>query len=272
MRAPTPTIGELIRDWRRRRRLSQLDLACEAEISTRHLSFVETGRAAPSREMVLRLTEHLEAPLRVRNQMLLAAGYAPEFPDRPLGDPGLGAARAALERLLRAHEPFPALAVDRCWNLVAANAAVAPLTAGVAAELLAPPVNVLRLSLHPQGLAPRIDNLAQWRAHLLHRLRRQFEETADPDLAALLAELLTYPAPAAPPHLSGDDQIALPLRLRGDGALLSFWSTTLVFGGPLDVTLSELILETFLPADRETGARMAALCGGRGAASSDDEG
>jgi transcriptional regulator with XRE-family HTH domain len=272
MRTPTPTIGELIRDWRHRRRLSQLDLACEADISTRHLSFVETGRAAPSREMVLRLAEHLEAPLRVRNQMLLAAGYAPAFPDRPLGDPGLGAARAMLERLLTAHEPFPALAVDRGWNLVAANAAVAPLMATVAAHLLAPPANVLRLSLHPQGLAPRIDNLGQWRAHLLHRLRRQVEETGDPDLATLQAELMTYSAPSAPLHLSGDDQIALPLRLRVDQGLLSFWSATLVFGGPLDVTLSELMLETFLPVDAETAARMAVLCGGRSVACSDDEG
>jgi transcriptional regulator with XRE-family HTH domain len=266
MRTPRPTIGELIRDWRQRRRLSQLDLACEADISTRHLSFVETGRAAPSREMVLRLAEHLDAPLRVRNQMLLAAGYAPAFPDRPLGDPALGAARAALERLLRAHEPFPALAVDRCWNLVAANAAVAALTASAAAELLAPPVNVLRLSLHPDGLARRIENLAQWRSHLLHRLHRQVEETADPDLATLHAELLTYPAPKGPRDLASDEQIALPLRIRVDHDVLSFWSTTLVFGGPLDVTLSELVLETFLPVDAETGARMAALCGGQGTA------
>jgi transcriptional regulator with XRE-family HTH domain len=272
MRSPTPTIGELIRDWRRRRRLSQLDLACDAEISTRHLSFVETGRAAPSRDMVLRLAEHLESPLRARNQMLLAAGYAPEFPDRPLSDPGLGAARAMLERLLQAHEPFPALAVDRGWNLMAANAAVAPLTASVAAHLSAPPANVLRLSLHPEGLAPRIENLAQWRAHLLHRLRRQVEETADPELATLHAELLTYPAPAAAAHHAADDQIAVPLRLRVDQGVLSFWSATLVFGGPLDVTLSELMLETFLPADAETAARMAALCGGRSAVADDDQG
>ncbi len=274
MRSPTPTIGELLRDWRQRRRLSQLDLACEAEISTRHLSFVETGRATPSREMLLRLAEHLEAPLRVRNQMLLAAGYAPEFPDRPLGDPGLGAARGALERLLRAHEPFPALAVDRLWRLVAANAAVAPLIASAAAPLLSPPVNVLRLSLHPEGLAPRIDNLGQWRAHVLHRLRRQVEETADPDLADLLADLMTYPAPPAPPRVADEDQIAVPLRLRlsGERGVLSFWSATLVFGGPLDVTLSELMLETFLPADPYTSARMAALCGTRRAASADIEG
>jgi transcriptional regulator with XRE-family HTH domain len=276
MRTPSPMIGDLIRDWRRRRRLSQLDLACEAEISTRHLSFVETGRAAPSRDMVLRLAGCLEAPLRVRNQMLLAAGYAPEYPDRPLGDPGLGGAREGIERLLRAHEPFPALAVDRCWNLQAANGAVASLMAGAAAELLAPPVNVLRLSLHPRGLAPRIDNLAQWRAHLLHRLRRQVEETADPDLDALLAELLTYPAPAPSSSSSaqpqGGDQVALPLRLRSDLGLLSFWSATLVFGGPLDVTLAELTLETFLPADAQTGARLAALLGGGKGSSGAGEG
>ena len=259
MHRSAPTVGTLIRDWRQRRRMSQLDLACEAEISARHLSFLETGRSTPSRDMVLRLADRLDTPLRARNLMLLAAGFAPTFPERALGDPGLGAARAALEQLLKAHEPFPALVVDRRWNLVAANAAIAPLVSSAAPALLQPPVNVLRLGLHPDGIAPRIDNLAQWRAHLLHRLRRQVEETADEDLAALLAELSAYPAPPDTNESVPDDQIAVPLRLKSDRGLLSFWSATMMFGGPLDVTLSELMLETFLPADAQTGARMAEL-------------
>jgi transcriptional regulator with XRE-family HTH domain len=262
MQTLAPPVGGLIRDWRLRRRMSQLDLACEAEISTRHLSFLETGRSMPSREMVLRLAEHLETPLRARNHMLLAAGYAPAFPERPFGDPALSAARAAMERLLKAHEPFPALAVDGRWNLVAANAAVSPLIASVAPALLTPPVNVLRLSLHPDGLAARIDNLGQWRAHLLHRLGRQAEDGGDAALADLLAELSAYPGPPAPPiDNRSEDLIAMPLRLHSDAGLLSFWSATLVFGGPLDVTMSELMLETFLPSDEATSRRLAKLLG-----------
>jgi transcriptional regulator with XRE-family HTH domain len=245
--------GELIRDWRQRRRMSQLDLACEAEISTRHLSFLETGRSAPSREMVLHLCEHLETPLRERNRLLLAAGFAPALPVRPMDDPDLGPARSAVERLLKAQEPYRALAVDRGWNLVSANGAVAPLIAGAAPALLEAPVNVLRLSLHPDGLASRIENLGQWRSHLLHRLRRQISETGDRGLADLHEELAAYPAP---PHTEtthrAEDLLAVPLVLRSDHGLLSFWSTTLVFGAPLDVTLSELALETFLPADEAT--------------------
>jgi transcriptional regulator with XRE-family HTH domain len=264
MDTPMPTVGALIRDWRQRRRLSQLALSCDAEISTRHLSFLETGRSAPSREMVLRLADQLDVPLRAQNRMLLAAGYAPAFPERGVGDPGLGAALAGVERLLRAHEPFPALAVDRGWTLVAGNRTAATLIASVSPRLLVPPINVLRLSLHPEGLAPRIENLAQWRAHLLHRLERQIDDTADETLAPLLAELRLYPVP--PPSravISGatEDQIAVPLRLRSDRGLLSFWSATLVFGGPLDVTVSELMLETFLPADAETAERIKGLAG-----------
>src|SRR5499426_4537715 len=178
----TQPVGNLLRKWRERRRLSQLDLACEAEISTRHLSFLETGRSLPSREMVLRLAEQLEVPLRERNVLLIAAGYAPAFPERPLGDPALQSARKAVDLVLAGHEPYPALAIDRHWTLVAANGAVNRLLAGVAAELLAPPINVLRLSLHPDGLAPRIANLAEWRQHLLERLRRQVDVSADPVL------------------------------------------------------------------------------------------
>ena len=188
-------VGELLRGWRQRRRLSQLDLALEAEISSRHLSFLETGRSQPSRDMLLHLAERLDVPLRERNVLLTAAGYAPVFAERALTDPALQAARKAVELVLKGHEPFPALAVDRHWTLVAANAAVAPLLAGADPALLAPPVNVLRLSLHPNGLAPRIENLREWRAHLLERLRRQVELTADPVLAALMDELRAYPSP-----------------------------------------------------------------------------
>lgn len=246
-------IGDHLREWRQRRRLSQLDLALDAEISARHLSFLETGRSRPSREMVLRLAERLEVPLRERNQLLLAAGYAPAYPQRPLADPVLGPARAAVEAILTGHEPYPALAVDRHWQLVAANRAVAPLLAGSAAALLAPPVNVLRLSLHPDGLAPRIANLPEWHAHVLARLAAQVEATADPVLEALLRELSALPRPAsdiaAPDRFAG---IAVPFQLVTDGGVLSFFSTTTVFGTPVDVTLAELAIEAFYPADAAT--------------------
>ena len=252
MQTPQISIGEQVRHWRQRRRLSQLDLACEAEISTRHLSFIETGRAAPSREMILHLAESLDVPLRQRNNLLLAAGFAPIFQERSLDDPALGPAREAIEALLRAHEPFPALAVDRHWSLVAANRAVAPLMAGAAPELLKPPINVLRLSLHPAGLAPRIANLAQWREHLLFRLRRQFAETADPVLSDLLAELSAYPHGGGRAPRQDLSAVAVPLQYRTERGILSFLSATMMFGAPLDPTLAELALETFLPADPAT--------------------
>ncbi|HEX9462594.1 MAG TPA: helix-turn-helix transcriptional regulator [Alphaproteobacteria bacterium] len=252
--SPRP-FGDLLREWRQRRRVSQLDLALDAEISARHLSFVETGRSQPSREMVLRLAERLEVPLRERNQLLVSAGYAPVFPERPLGDPALQAARKAIDLVLAGHEPYPALAVDRHWNLVSANAAVTRLIADVAAPLMKPPVNVLRLSLHPDGLAPRIANLAEWRAHLLARLRQQIEISADPVLAELLSELSAYKAPASrtPPAVDSEyGGVVVPFRLHTDGGVLSFISTTTVFGTPVDITLSELALESFFPADAAT--------------------
>ncbi len=253
-------VGDLLREWRRRRRLSQLDLAGEAEVSTRHISFVETGRSAPSRGMLLRLAERLDMPFRDRNQMLNAAGFASLYPERPLDAPELSVARRTVEAILAAHAPFPALAVDRHWTLLASNAAVTPLLAGVAEALLAPPVNVLRLSLHPNGLAPRIDNLGEWRAHLLGRLQQQVDRSGDAELAALRAELAAYPSRASaarPPDLAG---IAVPLRLRVAGLSepLSLISTTTVFGTPLDVTLSELALECFYPADERTRAALQA--------------
>jgi transcriptional regulator with XRE-family HTH domain len=248
-------VGALLREWRQRRRLSQLDLASEAEISTRHLSFLETGRALPSRDMVLHLAERLEIPLRERNLLLLAAGYAPVFQERSIGDPELQAARQAMELVLAAHAPNPAIAIDRHWSLVAANRSVAPLLAGIDEQLLKSPVNVLRLSLHPKGLAPRIVNLAEWRAHLLERLRRQIDISADAVLVELLKELRTYPSPSlasAPTARANGGDIVVPFRLRRGDRVLSFLSTTTVFGTPVEITLSELALESFFPADAET--------------------
>src|SRR5215469_15486958 len=243
----TQPVGNLLRKWRERRRMSQLNLACEAEISTRHLSFLETGRAQPSREMVLHLAERLAVPLRERNVLLVAAGFAPVFAERSLEDPALHSSRKAVDLVLAGHEPYPALAVDRHWTLIAANGAVGRLIGGADAALLQPPVNVLRLSLHPQGLAPRIANLPEWRAHLLARLRQQIEVTADPGLETLMKELRGYPtpisrAPTAPDKFGG---VVVPLQLVTQGGKLSFLSTTTVFGTPVDVTVSELAIESF---------------------------
>ncbi|HEY9235474.1 MULTISPECIES: helix-turn-helix domain-containing protein [Phenylobacterium] len=255
MTAQAIAVGDHLRQWRQRRRLSQLDLALDAEISTRHLSFLETGRAQPSREMVLRLAEHLEIPLRERNTILVSAGFAPMFPQRSLNDPALAAARKAVELILTGHEPHPALVVDRGWNLVSANRMIAPLLEGVEADLLAGPVNVLRLTLHPRGLAPRIANLHEWRTHLLDRLRREVQLTADPGLADLLTELKAYPIPGGQTPRKASDEyggVAAPFQLHTQLGLLSFFSTTTVFGTPVDVTLAELTLETFFPADAAT--------------------
>jgi transcriptional regulator with XRE-family HTH domain len=248
-------VGELIREWRSRRRMSQLDLAGEAEISQRHLSFVESGRAAPSREMVMRLAEGLDMPLRQRNRMLLAAGFAPHYSERPLADPSLAPAMDTVRLVLKGHEPSPALAVDRHWNMIAANDAVAPLLAGVEdASLLQPPVNVLRLSLHPKGIAPRIVNLAEWRAHLIERLKRQNETFGDPALEDLEAELRSYPGGVSQTRIVHNEGTAIAhmLRLSVGDRVLSFISTITVFGTPLDVTLSELAIESFFPADEQT--------------------
>jgi transcriptional regulator with XRE-family HTH domain len=250
-------IGDHLREWRQRRRLSQLDLALEAEISTKHLSFLETGRSQPSREMVLHLAERLDVPLRERNILLVSAGYAPVFPQRPLGDPALQPARKAVDLVLRGHEPYPAIAIDRHWMLIAHNAAVPPLLASADASLLQPPVNVLRLSLHPKGLAPRIANLGEWRAHLLTRLRQQIDVTADGELVKLMDELSAYPAPGgarAPRATVNEDYagVVVPLRFVTDAGTLSLFSTTTIFGTPVDITLSELAIESFFPADAAT--------------------
>src|SRR5215470_212338 len=255
--ASSTTIGDHLREWRQRRRLSQLDLALEADISAKHLSFLETGRAQPSRDMVLHLAERLDIPLRERNVLLLSAGYAPVFANRSLDDPALRHVRHAVDLVLKGHEPYPALAVDRHWTLVAHNAAVPALIASADPSLLVPPVNVLRLSLHPKGLAPRIANLPEWRAHLLMRLRQQIDVTADGALIKLLDELSGYPAPGggkAPRGTVKDEYagVVVPLQFNTEAGVLSFFSTTTIFGTPVDVTLSELAIESFFPADSAT--------------------
>ncbi len=252
--------------------MSQLELAIEAEVSTRHLSFVETGRARPSRSLLLHLGELLELPLRERNRMLLAGGYSPEYPEHRLSEPALANALDAVRRLLDAHDPYPALAVDRHWNLLLANPAAQRLMQGVAPELLHPRPNVLRLTLHPDGLASAIIDLDSWRRHLLARLRRLLAQTDDPELAALHDELSTYPPPSgeSPPALDpaqiGPDPLAtphpdivLPLRLRSPAGELALFATLTVFGTPTDITLSELAIESFFPADPETAERLRQL-------------
>lgn len=261
-RATPQPFGDHLRQWRQRRRLSQLELAQHADISTRHLSFVETGRSSPSREMVLRLSERLDIPLRERNALLVAAGYAPMYRQHAFDDPALRPARQAVERVLKGHEPYPALALDRHWNLVAANATVPLLLARAAPALLQAPVNVLRLSLHPQGLAPQIANLVQWREHLFERLRQQIAATGDVWLTGLLEELQAYPAPAQgdAPVLDGEHPgLVVPFRFRTPAGVLNFISTTTVFGSPVDVTLQELAVESFFPADTATAEALRAM-------------
>jgi transcriptional regulator with XRE-family HTH domain len=255
------TIGDHLREWRQRRRLSQLDLSLEADISAKHLSFLETGRSQPSREMVLHLAERLDVPLRERNVLLLSAGYAPVYAQRSLDDPALRHVRHAVDLVLKGHEPYPALTVDRHWTLIAHNAAVPALIASADPSLLQLPVNVLRLSLHPKGLAPRIANLPEWRAHLLMRLRQQIDVTADGELIKLLDELSGYSAPGggkAPRASVNEDYagVVVPLQFVTDAGVLSFFSTTTIFGTPVDVTLSELAIESFFPADAATAERL----------------
>ncbi|KHJ53607.1 XRE family transcriptional regulator [Aureimonas altamirensis] len=255
------TVGDLLRNWRERRRLSQLGLAVEADVSTRHLSFIESGRATASRDMLLRLAEPLRLPPRERNRLLLAGGYAPHHSERPMDAADMAAAKAIVEAVLQGHAPFPALAVDRRWNLVLANKAATALLASVAEELLTPPVNVLRASLHPEGLAPHIVNLAEWRHHVLARLRDEAERSIDPALDTLHAELCKLPAPTERLPVGPAARIAVPLMLRhpASGTVLSFLSTTTVFGTATDVTLSELTVECFYPADDATRALLIGL-------------
>jgi transcriptional regulator with XRE-family HTH domain len=253
-----PRVGALLREWRQRRRLSQLELALEAGVSARHLSFIETGRSRPSPEMLLGLAEQLDVPFRERNRLMLAGGYAPVYVEHDLSDPEMEPVKAALEKVLKGHEPYPAAVVDREWEMVAANRGIALLVGGVAKELLEPPVNVLRVALHPDGMAPRIANLGEWRAHLLERLARQVTLTGDPALASLLDELSSYPGPPVSNRLPEDEarasasEIVARLRLETEHGELAFFSTVATFGTAVEITASELAIESFYPADSRT--------------------
>ena len=252
----TTHAGDLLREWRQRRRLSQLDLAIQANVSSRHLSFVETGRSRPTSEMILHLAEHLDVPLRDRNALLLAGGYAPAYPERGLAEPELKAVQTALKRVLAGHEPYPAVVVNRWWELVDANPGIAVFTQHVKPDLLQPPVSVLRLSLHPDGMAPRIANLREWRAHVLTRLHRQAQATGDQRLADLHDELMAYPGGQSDKPPAATD-VAVPLRYRSqDEEELSFISLTTILGTPMDVTVEELAIESFYPADDATAAAL----------------
>ena len=260
-------VGDLLREWRQRRHMSQLALANQAEISPRHLSFVETGRSQPSREMVLHLAEELAIPIRERNVLLVAAGYAPIFAQRSLDDPALAAARRAVDLVLEAQRPYPAFAIDRHWVIVASNDALPELYASVLPELLTPPINALRLSLHPQGLAPRTVNFREWRAHLLAVTRQRLDLTGDPVLAELLQEVSSYPVAVGKTPVPAADSgpaFVVPFKIVTSAGLLSFFSTTTVFGTPVDVTLSELALELFFPADVATAEIVHRLAGKAG--------
>jgi transcriptional regulator with XRE-family HTH domain len=261
----TPGVGPLLRDWRQRRRLSQLDVSARAAISTRHLSFLETGRARPSREMVLHLAEELDVPLRERNTLLVAAGYAPVYRETPLEGDDMATVRETLQQLLTSHEPNPALVVDRQWNLVLANRAISLLLTGVSAELLTPPVNVLRVALHPDGLAPNIANFEEWSGHLLSRLGREVTATGDARLAALYEELRALPGVSerepAVPHGDGASRLMVTLRLKTPASDLAFFSTVATFGTAVDITLAEMSIESFFPADATTAATLRAALG-----------
>lgn len=251
-----PPIGDQLRQWRERRRLSQMNLALQAQVSTRHLSFVETGRSKPSREMILRLAEQLELPLRERNHLLLAGGYAPVYTESALDSPHMAAVRRAVRQLMTSHEPYPAVVVDRFWNLVDGNSSIGLFTAGCAPWLLQPPANALRISLHPDGMASRIVNLGEWRAHLLSGVRQQAALTRDPEICELYEELRSYSGAQSEPDVEvpGPGSIFVPLRVRHQGRELAFFSTVATFGTPLDITMAELAIESFFPADEDTRA------------------
>ncbi|QFG27197.1 helix-turn-helix transcriptional regulator [Actinomadura sp. WMMB 499] len=249
------TVGELLREWRHRRRLSQLDLAIAADVSARHVSLVETGKSNPSADMILRLAAELGVPLRDRNRLLLAAGFAPRYTERPLDDDALSAARDAVGRVLRAHEPFPALAFDRRWNIRMTNRAVEPFFAHVDPELLRPPVNLVRLGLDPRGLAGIVVNRADVRAVFRSRIGRQLAAAPDPELTALYDELLAREdAEDATPGRTIDADVVIPMIVRIDGRELRMFSTITTFGTPMDITLDEVSIETYYPADAETAA------------------
>lgn len=258
-------VGPLLRSWRERRRISQLELALRADSSARHISFIETGRSRPSEEMVLRLAGHLDVPVRERNALLVVAGYAPRFTETALDDPAMGALREGMDRLLRGYDPYPAFVVDGLYTVVAANQGMTRMLDGVAEHLLAPPLNAMRLTLHPEGLAPRIRNLREWRADLLAQMERQIALVRSAELRALYEEVAGYPVPeqaageagrAAP---SDSVPFALPLLIEHGGQLLSFVASIATFNTPMDVTVAELAIETLLPADAATAAYLRSL-------------
>lgn len=244
-----PDVGTLVRQWRTRRRLSQLELGLRADVSAKHVSFVETGRSRPTREMLLNLSEYLDIPLRERNEILLAGGFAPAYPEHAMSDVPMAAVASAIGQILAAHQPNPAVVVDRHWTMVDANPAIGLLVAGCAPTLLEPPINVLRLAIHPDGMAPRIRNLGQWRAHLLDRLEHQIAVTGDEVLVDLAAELSGYPSSGASGHRG---ELLIPLQIETDVGVLNLLSTTTVFGAPRDVTVADLAIESFYPADDAT--------------------
>ncbi|WP_328672462.1 helix-turn-helix domain-containing protein [Streptomyces sp. NBC_00328] len=258
-------VGPLLRGWREQRRVSQLELALRAGSSARHISFIETGRSRPSEDMVLRLAEHLDVPVRERNALLLAAGYAPRYAETPIDDPSMDALRGGMERLIQGYEPYPALIVDARYDVLAANRGVALLLDGVTDRLLVPPLNAMRLTLHPEGLAPRIRNLRTWRDHLLAQMDRQIALRRSEPLRALYEEVAAYPVPDRDAEVDDDEPLgpaphfALPMRIEHEGRVLSFISSISTFNTPMDVTVAELAIETFLPADPATGKYLHAL-------------
>ncbi|WP_329037176.1 helix-turn-helix transcriptional regulator [Streptomyces sp. NBC_01725] len=272
-RASGTEVGPLLRGWREQRRISQLELALRADSSARHISFVETGRSRPSEAMILRLSEHLDVPVRERNTLLLAAGYAPRFTETAMDDPSMAVVREGLERLLRGYEPYPALIVDGTYTLVAANRGLALLMEGVPEHLLVPPVNAMRAILHPEGAAPRIRNFRQWRLHLLHQMERQIALARSEELRALYEEVAAYPPPEGVgdgPEGAEDAEdaaafalgtFALPLRIEHGGQVLTFLSSISTFNTPMDVTVAELAIETFLPADPATAKYLMSALG-----------
>ncbi|MGC5054419.1 helix-turn-helix domain-containing protein [Micromonospora sp. DT48] len=247
------TVGELLRQWRQRRGLSQLALAIAADVSARHVSLVETGKSKPSADMILRLADQLHVPLRDRNRLLLAAGFAPRYAERPLDDNALSAVHDAVRRVLRAHEPYPAVVFDRRWNIVMTNRAVNPFFAQVDPDLLRPPVNLVRLGLDPRGLARMVVNLADVRAVFRTRISRQLATAPDPELTALYEELLA-PEPENASSQRIEPDVVLPMILRIDGRELRLFSTITTFGTPVDITIDEIAIESYYPADAESAA------------------
>ncbi|MGW6738732.1 helix-turn-helix domain-containing protein [Streptomyces sp. NPDC055013] len=250
-----PGVGPLLRAWREQRRVSQLELALRADSSARHVSFIETGRSRPSEEMVLRLAEHLDVPVRECNALLLAAGYAPRYPETPLDDPALDALRAGMEQLIQGYEPYPALVVDAMYNVHAANRGILMILDGIPEHLLEPPLNAMRLTLHPEGLAPRIRNLREWRGHLLAQMERQIALHRSEPLRKLYEEVAAYPVPEETPGAEPTEPVpyfALPMQIEHEGRVLSFISSISTFNTPMDVTVAELAIETLLPADPAT--------------------